>query len=113
MSFAPISDSRPTDDSSWESMNTYKYALSTEHLLKPEIPGVVNVQSHLPWSRLPHAISMPVQNSSRLLQCKGSSEGCSQGLSSFPSLTLVLYFLHYVLNGKELSLVVLLLASLS
>lgn len=80
MSFAPISDSRPTEDSSWESMNTYKYALTTEHLLKPEIPGVVNVQSHLPWSRLPHAISMPAQNSSRLLQCKGSSEECSQGI---------------------------------
>lgn len=92
MSFAPISDSRPTEDSSWGSLNTYKYAPTTEHLIKPEIPGVINVQSHLPWSRLPHAIKIPSQSSSRLLQCKGSSEGCSQGLSSLPSLTLVPIF---------------------
>ncbi|XP_017223282.1 squamosa promoter-binding-like protein 2 isoform X1 [Daucus carota subsp. sativus] len=80
MSFAPMSQSRPAEDSNWEYKNTYKCALATEHLLKPEISSVVNMQSHLPWSRLPHAISMPTQDSGRLLQFKGSSEGCRQGI---------------------------------
>lgn len=87
MSFAPMSQSRPAEDSNWEYKNTYKCALATEHLLKPEISSVVNMQSHLPWSRLPHAISMPTQDSGRLLQFKGSSEGCRQGLSTFPFVT--------------------------
>lgn len=90
MNFAPISHSSPAEDLNLESINTYKYAPTTEHLFKPEISGVVNVQSHLPWSRLPHAINTPTHNSSRLLQCKGSSGGCSQGLSTLPFMTLVL-----------------------
>lgn len=69
----------PAGNSTWESTYGSKYTHAKGYLLKPEKAGVMDVQPHMLGTQLPLAISMPNHDSSRLLQCKGSTEAFSPG----------------------------------
>lgn len=78
------SHTKPAGNSTWESTYRSKYTHAKGYLLKPEKADVMDVQPHMLGIQLPHTISMPNHDSSRLLQCKGSTEAFSQGFSSIP-----------------------------
>lgn len=74
---------KPAGNSTWESTYRSKYTNPKGYLLKPEKAGVVELQPHLLDVQLPHAINTPNHDSSKLFQCKGSTEAFSQGFLPF------------------------------
>ncbi|XAR48185.1 hypothetical protein NMG60_11030921 [Bertholletia excelsa] len=81
-----VLNSRPliharSSNPTWESTCSSKFTPTKGCILNFEKPGSMDGQLQLPGSELPHAISMPRQNSNRLFPSKGSkSDIFNQGL---------------------------------